>query len=88
MPAPGRERKQGQKKPRREAGLYTGYCCCREFGFWLSSALVFFLLFYSALGSSSACRSSSCLCASSGFDVWLQMSNWQPLVETFLVRKL
>jgi hypothetical protein len=76
------------KKTPLESGVYTGYCCCREFGFWLSGAVVVFsssCFACAASTSASACCSSSCvrlLASMSGYRCRTRL----PLVETFLVR--
>lgn len=73
-----------KKTPRGRRG--TGYCCCRVFGSYFSDEAVliycyiyccyfyfYFWLFFFFF-------------ASSGFDVWLQMSNMPSSVRTFFVR--
>ncbi len=64
-----------KKNPAWEAG-YTGYCCCRVFGFYFSDeAVLVLLLSLYLLFSASNYRFYSSYLASSGFDVCVQISN-------------
>lgn len=65
-----------------------GYCCCRVFGFYVSGeAVLVFLLSLSAFSTSNYDYYYSCI-ASSGFDVWLEMSNTLSPVKTFFCAQL
>jgi hypothetical protein len=64
-----------QKKPRQWRG-YTGFCCCRESGLGACVSLWWFLIVIRMPLLLLVVGFYFLLWASSGFDVWLQMSSF------------